>query len=159
MFTRPLVQIKLHLLSLTQWISKLRGSFEIHLVRQNLVYFTGLADIVNVTVYKTKPISTDRGRGKLSWYLIIYISFWNIFNEAHGRQNLSISKLRWSSQNINWNIIGLVLSPVIKTDNITDTNTARKLCVYPWNCVHYQSSIPYESTTTLSSLPYGNSFT
>ena len=41
---------------LTQWISKLPGSFEIHWVRQYLVNYTGLAGIVNATVYKTEPI-------------------------------------------------------------------------------------------------------
>ena len=54
MFTGPSFQIKLHLLSsLTQWISKLPGSFEIHWVRQYLVNYTDLMGIVNAVVYKT----------------------------------------------------------------------------------------------------------
>ena len=52
---------------LTQWISKLPGSFEIHWVRrQCLVNFMGLAGIVNATVYKTKPIFRGPGHCKLS---------------------------------------------------------------------------------------------
>ena len=39
---------------LTQWISELPGSFEIHWVRQYLVNFMGLAGIVNAIVYKTE---------------------------------------------------------------------------------------------------------
>ena len=39
---------------LSQWISKLRGSFEIHWVRQYLVYITGQVDIVNTTIYRTE---------------------------------------------------------------------------------------------------------
>ena len=50
---------------LTKWISKLCGSFEIHWVRQYLINFTGLAGIVNTTVYKTEPIFTGIGHGKL----------------------------------------------------------------------------------------------
>ena len=48
------------------WISKLSTSFEIHWVRQYLVNFTGLASIVNATVYKRKPIFTGLCHGKLS---------------------------------------------------------------------------------------------
>ena len=51
---------------LTQWISKLLGSFEIHWVRQYMVNFMGLAGIVYPTVYKTKPIFTGFGHCKLS---------------------------------------------------------------------------------------------
>ena len=51
---------------LTQWISKLPGSFEIHWVRQYLVNCMGLAGIVNATVYKSEPIFTGFGHGKLS---------------------------------------------------------------------------------------------
>ena len=43
---------------LTQWISKLFGSFEIHRVRQLLVNFTGLAGTKNAAVYKAEPIFT-----------------------------------------------------------------------------------------------------
>ena len=50
----------------TEWNSKLPRSFEIRWVRQYLVNFTGLADIVNTTVNKTEPIFTGLGRGKLS---------------------------------------------------------------------------------------------
>ena len=49
---------------LTQWISKLPGSFEILWVRQYLVNFGALSCIVNATVYKTKPISTGLWYGK-----------------------------------------------------------------------------------------------
>ena len=50
---------------LIQWISKLLGSFQIHRVRQFILNFTGLAGIVNATVYKTMAISTGLGHGKL----------------------------------------------------------------------------------------------
>ena len=46
---------------LTQWISKLHWSFEIHWVIQYLVNFMGLVGMVNVTVYKTELISTGLG--------------------------------------------------------------------------------------------------
>ena len=51
---------------LTQRISKLSGSFEIHWVRQYLVKYMGLLGIVNATVYKTAPIVKRIGHGKLS---------------------------------------------------------------------------------------------
>ena len=43
---------------LTQWISKLPGSFEIKAVLGK--HFAGLAGIVNATVYKTEPIFTGQ---------------------------------------------------------------------------------------------------
>ena len=43
---------------LTQQVSKLTRSFEIHWVRQYLVNFMGLTGRVNATVYKIKPIFT-----------------------------------------------------------------------------------------------------
>ena len=49
---------------LIQLISKLLGSFEIYWVRQCLVNFTGLAGIMNETVYKTEPIFTGLGHSK-----------------------------------------------------------------------------------------------
>ena len=49
---------------LTQWISKLHGSFEILCVRQYLVNFTGPAGILNAIVYKTDPVFTGLGHGK-----------------------------------------------------------------------------------------------
>ena len=61
---------------LTQWISKFPRSFEIQWVRQYLVNFTGLVGIVNVTVYKTGPIFTGLGHGKLSWLLTLHIRFY-----------------------------------------------------------------------------------
>ena len=42
------------------------GSFEIHWVRQYLINFMGLVGRVNTTVYKTEPIFTGHGHGKLS---------------------------------------------------------------------------------------------
>ena len=51
--------------SVTHWISKLPGSFEIQWVRQCLVKFTGLAGRVNTPVYRTEPIFTGLGHGKL----------------------------------------------------------------------------------------------
>ena len=42
------------------------GNFEMHRVRQYLINLTGLAGIVNATVYKTGPIFTGLGHGKLS---------------------------------------------------------------------------------------------
>ena len=55
MFTGPLLQIKL-----------LPGSFEIHWVKQYLVNVTSPVGVVNATVYKTEPIFTGLGHGKLS---------------------------------------------------------------------------------------------
>ena len=58
-------------------------------IRQYLVNFTGLADIVSATVYKTKPIFTHHGHGILSSFLTLlflstsivdfnlYLSSWN----------------------------------------------------------------------------------
>ena len=51
---------------LAQWVPKLPRSVEIRWVRQYMVNFTGLAGIVNTTVYKTKPIFTGLGHSKLS---------------------------------------------------------------------------------------------
>ena len=51
---------------LTQWISKLPRSFEIHQVRQYLVNITGMAGIANTTVDRSEPIFTGLGLGKLS---------------------------------------------------------------------------------------------
>ena len=42
--------------SLTKLISKLLGSFEIHWVSLYLLNFMGMVGIVNLFVYKTKPI-------------------------------------------------------------------------------------------------------
>ena len=74
MFTGPLFQIKRHIFTkfcLTQWISKLPGSYDIHWVRQHLVNFMGLAGIVNATVYKTANFHS-------SWTWQIVLIF-NIF--------------------------------------------------------------------------------
>ena len=49
---------------LARWIS-------IHCVRQYMVNFTGLAGIVNTTVYKTEPILTGLGHGKSSRFLTL----------------------------------------------------------------------------------------
>ena len=51
---------------LTQWISKLPVSFEIHCIRQYVVNFIGMMGIVNLnaTVYKTGPIFTGLRHGK-----------------------------------------------------------------------------------------------
>ena len=59
MFTGPLFQIKQYFTKYcpTPWISKLLRSFEIHWVRQYLVNPKSLAGIVDVTIYKTMPIS------------------------------------------------------------------------------------------------------
>ena len=51
---------------LTQCILTLHGSSEIHWVGQYLVNFTGVAGILNITVYKTEPIFTGLGHGELS---------------------------------------------------------------------------------------------
>ena len=53
---------------LTQWISTIRGSFGFHWVRQYLVNFTGLSEIVNAIVYKTEPIVTGLEHGKVSYF-------------------------------------------------------------------------------------------
>ena len=45
----------------TQWIWKLRMSFEIHRVRQYLVNLTGLAGTINLRVYKTDIIFSGIG--------------------------------------------------------------------------------------------------
>ena len=54
---------------LTQWISKLPGSFEFHWVRQSVENFTGLVGIINAPVYKTEPIFTGLGHGQWSYCL------------------------------------------------------------------------------------------
>ena len=51
---------------LTQWISKLPGSFEIHWVKQYLVNFMGLSGMINAIVCKTMPIFIGFRHGKLS---------------------------------------------------------------------------------------------
>ena len=51
---------------LTQWISKLPESFEIHLVKQYLINFMGLAGIVDAIVYRTKSIFTGPQHDKFS---------------------------------------------------------------------------------------------
>ena len=56
---------------LTQWISKLSRSFEVHWVRQYQVNFMCLVGIVCATVYKTKPNFTGLEHGKLSWFLTL----------------------------------------------------------------------------------------
>ena len=60
---------------LTQWISKLPGSFEIHWVRQYsyLVNFMGLVGRVNSCDYKTKPIFTCLRHGKVSQFLTLSV--------------------------------------------------------------------------------------
>ena len=59
MFTGPLFQnTTFTKYWLTQWISKLPGCFEIYVVRQYLVNFTGLVGLLNATVYKAEPIFT-----------------------------------------------------------------------------------------------------
>ena len=66
---------------LTQWISKLHGSFEIHWVRQYLANLMGLVGMVNVTVYKTKPIFTGCRHGKLSQFLtLLKVFLWQCDN-------------------------------------------------------------------------------
>ena len=50
---------------LIQWLPKLPGSFEIHLVKQYQVNLMGIVGIVNTKVYKTKPILTGLGHGEL----------------------------------------------------------------------------------------------
>ena len=50
----------------TPWISKFLGSFG-----QYLVYFLGLVDIANTTVYKTEPILTGVGHDILSQLLTL----------------------------------------------------------------------------------------
>ena len=57
---------------LTQWISKLPRSFEIHWVRQYLVHFTGLLCMANATVYMNDPIFTGLRHGKLSYLLTLH---------------------------------------------------------------------------------------
>ena len=69
---RCLIQNKTTKNCLTQWISSLPVSFEIHRVRY-LVNFTGLAGIINAPVYKTEPIFTGLGHGKLSWFLTLLL--------------------------------------------------------------------------------------
>ena len=64
---------------LTQWISKLLGSFEFHWVRQYLVNFTNVAGTVNVNVYKTKPIFTGLGHGKLSILTLLLTTKLHVF--------------------------------------------------------------------------------
>ena len=56
---------------------------ELHWVRQYLVNFTGLVGIVNVIVYKTEPIFTGLGHGRLS--------LWRKGISRHGIGNSSLS--------------------------------------------------------------------
>ena len=72
MFTGHLFKINLHLPSpvLLSGYPNI-GSFEIHWVKQYLVSFTGLADIINATVYKTELIFTGLWYGKWSWFLTL----------------------------------------------------------------------------------------
>ena len=75
---------KLHLLftkyCITQWISKLLGSFEIHWVRLYLVNFVALAGIVNPTVYKTKPIFTGLYFGQVPVDQPIFLKVTCVYN-------------------------------------------------------------------------------
>ena len=74
--TGPLFEIKLHVYTrycLTQRISKLCESFEIHWVRQYLTNFTDMACIANITVYKSEPVFTGLGHGNLSEFLTLLI--------------------------------------------------------------------------------------
>ena len=57
---------------LTHWISKLPGSFEIHLVMQYLQNFWGLVGIVNATVFKTCQTICD-ARESLAWQIILIL--------------------------------------------------------------------------------------
>ena len=57
---------------LTQWISQLTGSFEIHWVRQYLVKCMGVAGIVNAIVYMTEPIFTSLRHAKLPNFVTLY---------------------------------------------------------------------------------------
>ena len=54
---------------LTQWISKLPGSFEIHWVN-----FTGVVGLVNAIIYKTELIFSGIGHGKFSIFLTLLIT-------------------------------------------------------------------------------------
>ena len=70
MFTGPLFEIKQHIFS-TVLLGGFKapwalGSFEIHWVRKYLGNLTGLVGRINATDYKTKPIITGFGHGKLS---------------------------------------------------------------------------------------------
>ena len=60
--------------SLTKWISKLPGSFEIHWVGQYLANSIGLVGKGNATVYKTKPIFTSLRHDRLSWFSTLLLS-------------------------------------------------------------------------------------
>ena len=91
MFTDLLFEIKLYLLSivLLKWISKLPMSLEIHCVRQYLINITGLAGIVNATVYKTEPIFTSR-----AWQIFL------IFNTVNDIYFMSTFDYHWLASNI-----------------------------------------------------------
>ena len=57
---------------LTQWISQLPGSFEIHWVRQYFhVNFSGLVGIVNASVYKTRQANFNRSR---AWQIVLILT-------------------------------------------------------------------------------------
>ena len=60
-----------------QWIQTLPGSSENHWVRQFLLVFTGLAEIVNTTFYKTEAIFTGLGHGKSSYFNNVYFRSWS----------------------------------------------------------------------------------
>ena len=91
---------------LTQWISKLRKSFEIHWVGQYLTNFTDLACIANITVYKTEPVFTGLGHGNLSQFLTLmmmclffffFFFFFYLQNQfpGNGESQWSKSKGHW----------------------------------------------------------------
>ena len=56
---------------LTQWISKLPRSFEIHWIKQYMENFMGLAGRVNATIYKTEPIFRSR-----AWEIALIFNTW-----------------------------------------------------------------------------------
>ena len=80
MVTGPLFEMKTTFTKycLTQWISKLPRSFEIHWVRPYLVNFTSLDGTENTTVYKTRPIFTGLEHGNLSSFLMLRLHMTNL---------------------------------------------------------------------------------
>ena len=89
---------------LTQWILKLPGSFEIHWERQYHANVMGLEGIVNTTVYKTEPIITGLGYGKMSKFLLPPNSEGYVFTVVRWFVRLSVSSITEKRMNgFSWN--------------------------------------------------------
>ena len=109
-FTDPLYQTKLHLNEwhcLTQWISKTPEIFEIHWARKYRVNLTGLEGIVNTIVYKTEPIFTGLGHGKLFYSLTLSRDILSVKFKTRNVNHVWETRLLSTENNCFWNIRNL----------------------------------------------------